>query len=124
MSLKKHYNAIKAERDKLVREVKEWMCEACNFVYPGPPQEGLACVLCPRCGGHTSPRERVEHRHLIAGLKDRLALVTDDRDHLALEVGRLAGELAEARALIGRVTFYKEDLAERGEAFLSRTTPK
>jgi hypothetical protein len=46
-----------AEQEKeiaeLRREVREWYCVDCRTVYPGPPQEGVKCVICPRCGGRT-----------------------------------------------------------------------
>lgn len=44
--------------------VKEWLCEQCNTVYPGPPQKGCACVQCPKCLGRTGPRTLMENRKL------------------------------------------------------------
>lgn len=41
-------------------EIKEWVCNSCRTVYPGPPQEGFACVQCPKCSGNTMPRTRWE----------------------------------------------------------------
>ena len=37
--------------------VKEWACEKCRTVYPGPPQKGFMCVICPDCNGNTMPHE-------------------------------------------------------------------
>lgn len=43
-----------AEIMKLLREVREWFCVDCQTVYPGPPQDGVKCVVCPKCGGRTT----------------------------------------------------------------------
>lgn len=51
---------LRAENAELRAEVREWLCTKCNMVYPGPPQEGIMCVLCPKCGGTTAPRLTVE----------------------------------------------------------------
>ena len=51
-----------AAHDALTAEVREWMCEACNTVYPGPPQQGFSCVVCPKCGGSTAPRTTIARR--------------------------------------------------------------
>jgi len=48
----------------LVAEVEEWVCENCKVIYPGPPQEGVWCVRCPRCQGNTMPRGVAERRKL------------------------------------------------------------
>lgn len=56
--------ALEAENTDLLRQVREWLCEACNTVYPGPPQEGVKCVVCPSCGGFTAPSLAVERRRL------------------------------------------------------------
>lgn len=51
-------------------EVREWICTDCMFVYPGPPQAGSACVVCPRCSGPTMPRGS----SVVVGLlEDRIA---------------------------------------------------
>jgi hypothetical protein len=50
------------ELDKVRGEVKEWLCESCNTVYPGPPQEGFKCVECPKCGGDCGPHETIKRR--------------------------------------------------------------
>lgn len=44
-----------AELVKLRHDVAEWMCRECRYVYPGPPQPGVKCVICPRCNGDTMP---------------------------------------------------------------------
>lgn len=56
--------AMLNEVEHLRREVREWMCDGCNTVYPGPPQPGIWCVQCPRCGGDTAPRGVIERRRL------------------------------------------------------------
>lgn len=56
---------VEKERDDLRKEVREWLCDTCNTVYPGPPTRGFDCVQCPKCLGNTSPRmwlERNQHR--------------------------------------------------------------
>ena len=57
------------EHERLCAEVREWLCETCRFVYPGPPMPGLRCVVCPQCSGPTAPRHTVEMRELRAELK-------------------------------------------------------
>ena len=52
--------------DKAKAEVREWICESCNTVYPGPPQDGFSCVVCPKCGGRTDTRAGAEIRKLKA----------------------------------------------------------
>jgi hypothetical protein len=51
-------------------EVREWLCMSCNTVYPGPPQAGFACVMCPKCKGTTGPRGFVERRVLERKIED------------------------------------------------------
>lgn len=48
--------AMARENVELRAEVKEWACDSCNTVYPGPPQAGFACVQCPKCHGNTMPK--------------------------------------------------------------------
>jgi len=66
------------EKDKIIRNLRagmvdvaalvakragqEWLCEKCRRVYPGPPQPGFACVVCPECGGNTGPKLDMELR--------------------------------------------------------------
>ncbi|MHB8391898.1 MAG: hypothetical protein ACYDBH_20355 [Acidobacteriaceae bacterium] len=74
-----------AELAALRAEIREWACADCNYVYPGPPQKGFACVMCPRCGGTTAPKGTVLLRRAeaeIARLKSEVAA----RDALLLEV--------------------------------------
>ena len=42
------------ERDEVLALVREWLCEKCNTVFPGPPQPGASCLICPKCGGTTT----------------------------------------------------------------------
>ena len=41
------------------RSEREWMCDKCSTVYSGPPQKGASCVVCPKCGGDTAPKETI-----------------------------------------------------------------
>lgn len=50
-------------------EVREWLCDSCNTVYPGPPASGCLCVICPKCNGNTGPRLSVENRKLRVQLE-------------------------------------------------------
>jgi hypothetical protein len=52
-------------KSEAMTEVREWLCENCNTVYPGPPGKGVASsILCPKCGGITAPRLTIENRRL------------------------------------------------------------
>lgn len=56
---------IEEQKDKiaeLTAKVREWLCDECNTVYPGPPLSGLACVICTKCHGDTAPRQSMELR--------------------------------------------------------------
>lgn len=59
-------DAVEAQRDALLAEVREWICAKCAYEYPGPPQPGLRCVICPRCNGKTMPKTVYEHIRLTA----------------------------------------------------------
>jgi hypothetical protein len=61
--------AAEADLERLRALVREWLCERCNTVYPGPPQKGLKCVICPKCGGMTGPLQWVEQRKIEAELQ-------------------------------------------------------
>lgn len=65
-SRKRGYEEYEVELVQLRALVKEWLCETCHTVYPGPPQPGFACVICPKCGGDTGPRERMAYRKELA----------------------------------------------------------
>ena len=80
--------------DTLRAEVREWLCNKCNRVYPGPPQAGFACVQCPKCSGQTGPR-------------------------VTMELRAATGELAAARALLADVAtkmmpFFTEETSQDG----------
>ena len=49
--------------------VKDWACEKCRTVYPGPPQKSFMCVICPSCNGNTMPHELLKHREELAAAK-------------------------------------------------------
>lgn len=61
-----HEQAWQAQVDELKAEVREWLCDQCKIVYPGPPVEGFGCVRCPKCGGCCGPRLSIENRALQA----------------------------------------------------------
>lgn len=68
-----------AEIAELKALVKEWLCLKCNTVYPGPPQKGFGCVLCPKCGGDCGPKtwvelqaERERAKALVEALEDNI----------------------------------------------------
>ena len=74
-----------AEIDALYEKATngEWLCEKCNTVYPGPPQAGLMCVMCPKCRGTTLPRTIAERRQAEQRAEQaeaKLAAVTVERD--------------------------------------------
>ena len=54
--LRKDIAVLVTTIEELEAEVKEWLCVSCNYVYPGPPQQGAGCVVCPKCGGKTMPK--------------------------------------------------------------------
>lgn len=74
-------HCMKAQLDRLRSQVQEWACEKCNAVYPGPPQSGFACVICPKCRGTTMPRAVLEIRRLEAEVARKQAKI----DALMLE---------------------------------------
>jgi hypothetical protein len=55
----------------MAHDVCEWLCTSCNTCYPGPPQEGVKCVICPKCGGDTMSRARAERVQLKEHLAHR-----------------------------------------------------
>jgi len=65
-------DSIIQELFELRAEVKEWLCEKCNTVFPGPPQPGFQCVVCPQCKGRTGPRLILESRRRITELYNAL----------------------------------------------------
>jgi len=76
--------ALKKEREALSHLVKEWGCDTCKIAYPGPPQKGTACVMCPNCGGKTMPLEKLLHRNELAAAQVRAAELEAERDKLTL----------------------------------------
>lgn len=66
-----------AENAELAASVREWLCVKCNTVYPGPPQHGVMCVVCPNCDGDCAPRE-VMLRRRAEEERDRLASQVTD----------------------------------------------
>ena len=101
---------LEAERDALIADVREWACEKCNFVYPGPPQPGVRCVVCPRCGGSTMPhttlrrrRAEAERDALREALTDAIECVEhwgDYANQYFKEKHDLAGDVARLRAAL------------------------
>lgn len=76
-----------AAKDRMLEEltslVSEWLCDKCNFVYPGPPQKGYWCVICPKCGGECGPKILIEKRRLTAKLAIKDRTITDLQSQLA-----------------------------------------
>lgn len=66
---------LQAEVARLTSEVKEWLCDTCNTVYPGPPQKGVWCVVCPSCGGNTAPTKTIELRKANARISELEAAI-------------------------------------------------
>jgi hypothetical protein len=65
---------LRAENAALRAEIKEWLCESCNTVLPGPPSPGADCVVCPFCRGFCGPRGMIQRWKLEkenAALKER-----------------------------------------------------
>lgn len=76
------------ELTALRAEVREWLCEGCRTVYPGPPAPGFLCVICPTCKGLTGPRGLMERRALerqVADLRAQLARQTQQQPVAWLE---------------------------------------
>lgn len=46
------------------------ICEECRVVYPGPPSQGVDCVLCKKCSGYTMPKPQAKIRDLERQLYD------------------------------------------------------
>lgn len=90
---------------ELLAEVREWLCEACDAVYPGPPQDGVWCVICPKCGGDTGPRGYIERKKLKAALTALVKMIDTHRRIYEYEKQQYVidegSEWATARALIG-----------------------
>lgn len=105
--------ALLDEVERLRGDVRQWMCDHCDVVYPGPPADGVWCVVCSRCGGDTAPRTVVERWRLQREL-DRLSaenarLISDIKMITApVEVG--GGADAYLRAEIERLRREREML--------------
>ena len=82
---------LKKERDQLLLEVREWLCESCNFVYLGPPRKGAGCVICsqPECGGTTAPRATIE----IKRLKSQVEGLQITKMSLTMGIARMGGKV-------------------------------
>lgn len=72
-SIGEERDSLQSQLSELTSLVKEWICEKCNYVYPGPPQDGFKCVICPRCSGHTMPRPVYDRRRLESQLSEARA---------------------------------------------------
>lgn len=106
--------AMLDEIERLRGDVREWMCDHCNVVYPGPPADGVRCVVCSRCGGDTAPRTVVERRRLQRELDrssaENARLISDIQSITApVEVG--GGADAYLRAEVDRLRREWEVLA-------------
>ena len=74
--------AWEKERAELLAEVREWMCGHCRTVYPGPPQQGVRCVICPQCKGPTAPRSNIV---LYAALLAEVLKIAEEMDGVCFE---------------------------------------
>ncbi len=92
-------SSLRHQNQKLqhAAEAREWLCEECCTLYPGPPAEGFDCVMCPKCNGTTLPRKDVEIRALKL-----------ENEKLCDEVQKLRGAL--------------ENLAEYADSFIFSLT--
>lgn len=64
-----------AENIALRKDVREWCCDGCNWVFPGfPDGDGgpLMRYLCKRCGGMLMPHHSVELKRSEANTRDAL----------------------------------------------------
>ena len=80
---------LEADNAWLRREVREWLCEGCRTIYPGPPRKGFSCIICPKCGGLTGPRMTAEMRalevdnaRLREALREAVAVQGIDAQHV------------------------------------------
>jgi hypothetical protein len=80
------------EIERLIHDVREWCCEKCNTVYPGPPQLGLLCVICPKCSGNTMPYPTWERRKI----QQECAQFRSKNESLEMEIERLNAALKVA----------------------------
>lgn len=87
--LRRELEKAKAELKDIREQVTEWVCDKCNWCYPGPPQNGAACVQCPRCLGLCGPRFVVQYHRAQRELDETKA----ERDEIK-------AELAAAGALL------------------------
>lgn len=81
--------------------VKEWACEKCRTVYPGPPQKGFMCVICPACKGNTMPHELLNHREELAAAKAEAAAMENNWMCAEEKASRREAEAEALRATIG-----------------------
>ena len=105
---------LRGEVAALRRDVAEWLCESCRYVYPGPPQDGFAGVSCPRCNGTTAPRTTVERRELAAQLAEARSYLLADEERR-----KLTGDALHAEAELARVEVQLLSLAKRVRSLAS-----
>jgi chorismate mutase len=94
---------------ELTAEVREWLCDKCAIVYPGPPQEGFNCVVCPKCSGNTGPRKTVLLRKAEARIADLEAQVSALKAAGGVPTIDRARLFAIANSLIAEVDQGEED---------------
>lgn len=120
--LHRERDALQTRVAELTAEVREWWCRACHTVYPGPPQQGFACVQCPRCGGDAGPYTQMKLRDAEARVA---ALEAENARCLAADVA--CQEAADAR--IAELEEVLHDIRERfpilfGDEPIERTHPR
>lgn len=115
---------LEKELEELVSDVREWMCEKCRTVFPGPPQPGTRCVVCPKCGGNTMPKATLliknqfrlqKPERELAAAKERINVQADNLV-AALETIQLLRDLCAATyqlaGVIGAPTRFLDALAD------------
>lgn len=91
---------------ELIALVKEWGCDDCNTVYPGPPQKGFNCVVCPKCGGNTTPLPGIKLRRIereLAAERELTNAITAEVDYLHNKLRDRIAELDAERAKVARL---------------------
>lgn len=90
---------------ELRSEVREWLCEKCRVVYPGPPGPGLVGTLCLQCGGPCAPKTAME-------LRDEKVRV----GRLVVEKAEIQSKLMTERATVERLCALCREVGKDVEA--------
>lgn len=110
---KAEITTLRARCEELEKEVREWLCEDCNTVYPGPPAKGFQCVVCPKCGGTTLPRTLTERRKAeqrAESAEAKLAECEKDAERLRFQYSQFCKTVA-ATGINGGISSYEQWVA-------------